>query len=101
MSQRRVLVAVSLVGLLLIVPAIQGYEGGVYNHAYGCNCHSQSGQTAASVSISGLPSSYDASNLYQLTVDVSGGVQGSGGGFSLVVNRHSVYWDEWYVRECQ
>ena len=87
MSQRRVLVAVSLVGLLLIVPAIQGYEGGVYNHAYGCNCHSQSGQTAASVSISGLPSSYDASNLYQLTVDVSGGVQGSGGGFSLVVNK--------------
>ncbi len=87
MSQRRVIAAVTLVGLLLIVPAIQGYEDGVYNRAYGCNCHSQSGQTAANVSISGLPSSYDANNLYQLTVDVSGGVQGSGGGFSLVVNK--------------
>ena len=81
------IVAVTLVGLLLIVPAIQGYEQGVFNHAYGCNCHSQTGSNAASVSISGLPSSYDAGNMYQLTVDVSGGVPGSSGGFSLEVNK--------------
>ncbi|MEE3038689.1 MAG: choice-of-anchor V domain-containing protein, partial [Candidatus Thermoplasmatota archaeon] len=87
MSQRRVIVAVTVVALLLFVPAIRGYEGGVYNHAYGCNCHSQTGSTAASVGISGLPSSYDAGDLYQLTVSVSGGVPGSSGGFSLEVNK--------------
>ena len=87
MSQRRVIVAVTIVALLLFVPAIRGYEGGVYNHAYGCNCHSQTGSTAATVGISGLPSSYDAGDLYQLTVSVSGGVPGSSGGFSLEVNK--------------
>ena len=69
------------------MPAIQGYENGVYNQASGCGCHSQTGTTPASVSISGLPSSYDVNKLYQLTVSVSGGVQGSNGGFSLEVDK--------------
>ena len=90
MSQRRVIVAVTIVALLLFVPAIRGYQGGVYNRAYGCNCHSQTGSTAASVGISGLPTSYDAGDLYQLTVSVTGGVSGSGGGFSLEVNKGTV-----------
>ena len=87
MSQRRIIVAVTIVVLLLFVPAIRGYQGGVYNRAYGCNCHSQAGSTAASVGISGLPASYDAGDSYQLTVSVTGGVSGSGGGFSLEVNK--------------
>ena len=87
MSQRGVIVAVTLATLLLLVPAIQGYENGVYNQASGCGCHSQTGTTPASVSISGLPSSYDVNKLYQLTVSVSGGVQGSNGGFSLEVDK--------------
>ena len=69
------------------MPAIQGYENGVYNQASGCGCHSQTGTTPASVSISGLPSSYDVNKLYQITVSVSGGVQGSNGGFSLEVDK--------------
>ena len=87
MSQRGVIVAVTLATLLLLVPAIQGYENGVYNQASGCGCHSQTGTTPASVSISGLPSSYDVNKLYQITVSVSGGVQGSNGGFSLEVDK--------------
>ena len=87
MGQHRFLVAVTMVSMLLLVPAIQGYENGVYNQASGCGCHSQTGTTPASVSISGLPSSYDANKLYQLTVSVSGGVQGSNGGFSLEVDK--------------
>ena len=81
MSQRR-LIAVTLVSMLLLVPAIQGYEGGIHNQASGCGCHSQTGQTPASVSISGLPTNYDVNKLYQITVSVSGGVSGSSGGFS-------------------
>ena len=87
MGQRRAITALSVVALLLLVPAIQGYSSGVYNRASGCNCHSQSGSNPASVGISGLPSSYDANNLYQLTVSVNGGVSGSDGGFSLQVNK--------------
>ena len=87
MSQRGVIVAVTLATLLLLVPAIQGFDGGVYNQASGCNCHSQSGSSPATVSISGLPTSYDANNLYQVTVSVSGGVAGSSGGFSLEVDK--------------
>jgi hypothetical protein len=87
MGQRRVIVAILMVSILLLVPAIQGYEGGVYNQASGCNCHSQSGTSPASVSISGLPASYDVNKLYQVTVSVSGGVSGSNGGFSLEVDK--------------
>ena len=87
MSQHRFLVAVTIVSMLLLVPAIQGYENGVYNQASGCGCHSQTGTAPASVSISGLPNAYDVNKLYQITVSVSGGVSGSSGGFSLEVNK--------------
>ena len=73
--------------MLLMVPAIQGFDNGVYNQASGCGCHSQTGSTPASVSISGLPNAYDVNKLYQVTVSVSGGVQGSSGGFSLEVDK--------------
>ncbi len=87
MSQRGVIVAVTLVTLLLLVPAIQGYEGGIHNQASGCNCHSGTTAPGATVSISGLPTSYDVNKLYQVTVSVSGGVSGSTGGFSLEVDK--------------
>ena len=87
MGQDRVLLAITAVSMLLLVPAIQGYQNGVYNQASGCGCHSQTGTTPASVGISGLPSSYDVNKLYQITVSVSGGVSGSNGGFSLEVDK--------------
>ena len=87
MGQHRVLIAITAVSMLLLVPAIQGYQNGVYNQASGCGCHSQTGTTPASVGISGLPSSYDVNKLYQITVSVSGGVSGSNGGFSLEVDK--------------
>lgn len=80
MSQRRLFIAVSLVSMLLLVPVIQGSENGIHNQASGCGCHAQTGQTPASVSISGLPTTYDVNKLYQITVSVSGGVSGSSGG---------------------
>ncbi len=86
MSQRRIMVAVAMASILLLVPTIQGYEGGIHNQASGCGCHSQTGQNPASVTISGLPTSYDVNKLYQVTVSVSGGVSGSTGGFSLEVS---------------
>ena len=87
MSQRRFFIAVTVVSMLLMVPAIQGFDNGVYNQASGCGCHSQTGSTPASVNISGLPNAYDVNKLYQVTVSVSGGVQGSSGGFSLEVDK--------------
>ena len=87
MSQRGVIVAVTLALILLLVPAIQGYEGGIHNQASGCNCHSGTTAPGATVSISGLPTSYDVNKLYQVTVSVSGGVSGSTGGFSLEVDK--------------
>ena len=60
MSQRRLLVAAAVVSMLLLVPAIQGYDNGIYNRSSGCGgvgCHSQTGSTPATVGISGLPNS--------------------------------------------
>ena len=67
--------------MLLLVPAIQGFDNGVYNQASGCGCHSQTGTTPASVTISGLPNAYDVNKLYQVTVSVSGGVLDLAGAF--------------------
>ena len=90
MDNRKVVVAISIVALLLLLPVIQAKENGIFNRASGCNCHLQSGTNPASVSISGLPTSYDANKAYQITVSVSGGVNGNGGGFSLEVDHGSL-----------
>lgn len=81
-------ISVLLVSLLLlsIVPLTEGNSGGVYNRSSGCSCHSASGTTAASVSISGHPASYTPGTTYTLSISVTGGVSGTNGGFSLEVS---------------
>ena len=78
-------VPILLVTLLMlsVVPLTEGNSGGVYNQSAGCSCHSPSGTTAASVSVSGHPSSYTPGTTYTLSISVTGGVSGSNGGFSL------------------
>lgn len=88
-SVRLPILLVSLL-LLSVVPLTEGNSAGKYNQSSGCSCHSTSGTTAASVSISGLSSSYTPSTTYTLTISVSGGVSGSNGGFSLDINKGSL-----------
>lgn len=88
-SSRVPILLVSLL-LLSLAPLTEGNSAGKYNQSSGCSCHSTSGSTAASVSISGLPSSYTASTTYTLTISVTGGVSGSDGGFSLDISQGSL-----------
>ena len=79
--------AVLLILLISVVPLTEGKENGKLNSGTGCGCHSQSGSNVATPSVSGLPSAYTAGSVYQLTVSVTGGVSGSGGGFSMDVDK--------------
>ena len=89
---RSVRIPVLLVTLLLlsVVPLTEGNSGGKYSQSSGCTCHSQSGSTAATVSISGHPASYTPGSTYTLSISVTGGVSGTDGGFSLEASHGSL-----------
>ena len=87
MNYSKTAVAVCIILLLSIAPITQGKENGKLNSGTGCGCHSQTGGNIATPSVSGLPSQYNPGSVYQLTVSVTGGVSGSGGGFSMDVDK--------------
>ena len=87
MNYSKTAVAVCIILLLSIAPITQGKENGKLNSGTGCGCHSQTGGNVATPSVSGLPSAYTPGSVYQLTVSVTGGVSGSGGGFSMDVDK--------------
>ena len=78
---------VLLILLVSVVPLTEGKENGKLNSGSGCGCHSQSGTNVATPSLSGTPAKYSPGQTYQLTISVSGGVSGSGGGFSLDIDK--------------
>ncbi len=72
--------------LALASPISEGYESGkMSSGSSGCGCHYPSG--GATVTISGHPSQYTAGQTYSLTISVTGGISGNGGGFSLDVDK--------------
>jgi len=79
--------AVLLILLISVIPLTEGKENGKLNSGTGCGCHSQSGSNVATPSLSGTPTKYTPGQTYQLTISVSGGVSGSGGGFSLDIDK--------------
>ena len=79
--------AVLLILLIWVIPLSEGKENGKLNSGTGCGCHSQSGSNVATPSLSGTPAKYTPGQSYQLTISVSGGVSGSGGGFSLDIDK--------------
>ena len=80
------LVSILLVAILLtsVAPLSFGYQNGLHSNSSGCGCHYGG---SATVSMSGHPSSYTASQTYTLSISVSNGVSGSAGGFNLEVNK--------------
>lgn len=87
MNYSKTVFAVCIILLLAVAPITQGKENGKLNSGTGCGCHSQPGANLATPSVSGLPSAYTPGSVYQLTVSVTGGVSGSGGGFSMDVDK--------------
>ena len=89
---RSVRIPVLLVSLLLlsVVPLTEGNSAGKQSQSSGCSCHSQSGSTAATVSISGHPASYTPGSTYTLSISATGGVSGTDGGFSLEASHGSL-----------
>ena len=79
--------AVLLILLISVIPLTEGKENGKLNSGTGCGCHSQTGSNVATPSLSGTPAKYTPGQSYQLTISVSGGVSGSGGGFSLDIDK--------------
>ena len=87
MNYSKSVYAVLLILLISVIPLTEGKENGKFNSGTGCGCHSQSGSTVATPSLSGTPAKYTPGQSYQLTISVSGGVSGSGGGFSLDIDK--------------
>jgi len=90
MNRKPLVVILVLLVLLGTSPLTQGYSSGVYNRSSGCGCHSQSGSTAATVSLTGHPAQYTAGATSTLSISVSNGVSGTNGGFSLEVDKGSL-----------
>lgn len=86
MNRRAFALTVVLAFLLSTIPLTEGNSNGIYNQSGGCSCHSQSGSSAATVSLTGLPTQYTAGTTSTLTISVTNGVSGSDGGFSLEVS---------------
>ena len=85
---RKPLVLIFVLLLLLgSSPLTQGNSSGVYNQSSGCNCHSQSGTPAATVTMTGQPTQYTAGATSTLSISVSNGISGNNGGFSLEVDK--------------
>ena len=87
MNRKLLVVAMVLLVLLGSTPLTQGNSGGKQNSSTGCSCHSQSGSTAATVSLTGHPAQYTPGSTYTLSISVSNGVSGSSGGFNLEVDK--------------
>ena len=87
MNRKALTVVLVLLVLLGSSPLTQGKSNGIQNQSSGCNCHSQSGTPAATVTMTGQPSQYTAGATSTLSISVSNGVSGNGGGFSLEVDK--------------
>ena len=68
------------------IPLTQGNSSGKHNAgSSGCSCHGSA--TGAISATHNFPAEYDpATSSYSITIGFSGGIGGSGGGFSLQVN---------------
>jgi hypothetical protein len=87
MNRKFLVAAMVLLVLLGSTPITQGNSNGIHNRSTGCSCHSPSGTTAATVSLTGHPAQYTAGSTYTLSISVSNGVSGNGGGFNLEVDK--------------
>ena len=87
MNRKFLVTAMVLLVLLGSMPLTQGNSNGIHNRSTGCSCHTQSGTTAATVSLTGHPAQYTAGSTYTLSISVSNGVSGSSGGFNLEVDK--------------
>ncbi len=87
MNRKPLVVILVLLVLLGSSPLTQGNSSGVYNQSSGCNCHTQSGSTAATVTLTGQPTQYTAGATSTLSISVSNGISGTNGGFSLEVDK--------------
>ena len=90
MNRRALAMVLVLLVLLGSSPLTQGKSAGMQKQSSGCNCHSQSGSTAATVVVTGYPTQYTAGVTSTLTITVSNGVSGSNGGFSLEADKGSL-----------
>jgi hypothetical protein len=90
MNRRALAMVLVLLVLLGSSPLTQGKSAGMQKQSSGCNCHSQTGSTAATVAVTGLPSQYTAGATSTLTITVSNGISGSNGGFSLEADKGSL-----------
>ena len=76
-----------IVALLMVslAPVIDGKPTGKHNASNGCSCHYASSATPNH----DFPSTYNPGQTYSIQISVTGGVSGTGGGFSLEVDKGS------------
>jgi hypothetical protein len=87
MNRKSVALFLFILILLSATPLTQGNSNGIHNQSSSCYCHANTAGTAATVSLSGHPAQYTAGATSTLTITVSNGPTGSGGGFNLEVDK--------------
>ncbi|MCS5537134.1 MAG: hypothetical protein NZ770_03420, partial [Candidatus Poseidoniaceae archaeon] len=102
--RRRAILLLAIIGIALIAtPQFQATPGGIGSTAddSGCFCHTK--ESGTEVSISGLPDTFNASAVYNLTITVSNSdIPGASetanmGGFRLLINGGTLDFDQTLV----
>ena len=84
MAKSSTVVSIAIIMLLLaLAPSIEGKPTGKHNQTSGCTCHYGGTATPGH----NFPSTYTPGQLYNIQINMQGGVPGAQGGFSLDVDK--------------
>ena len=81
-SKTRIPILITVLLMISLAPVIDGKPTGKQNSSNGCSCHYAGSATPNH----NFPSTYNPGQTYSIQISVSGGVSGTGGGFSLEVD---------------
>jgi hypothetical protein len=84
MAKTSTVISIAIIMLLLaLAPSIEGKPTGKHNTSAGCTCHYATSATPGH----NFPSIYTPGQLYNIQINMQGGVVGAEGGFSLDVDK--------------
>ncbi len=81
MMNRKSMIGIALLGIMLLgTSGIQAEQDGITNVLGGCACHSPTAEPSVTVTLTGLPETYDPGEVYNLTITIVGGPEAHSGG---------------------
>ena len=84
-GKTRIPILITVLLMVSLAPVIDGKPTGKHNNSNGCSCH----YATSAAPNHDFPSTYNPGQTYSIQISVTGGVPGTGGGFSLEVDKGS------------